>query len=72
MKKVIITGILILVGILNGAAIYSVFANPVTPPSQDVIQQYPYQTMGCCSTWKIELMCTATKTSEACKTHCSN
>lgn len=72
MKKVIITGILILVGILNGAAIYSVFAGPVAPPSQDVIQLYPYQTMGYCSSWGLELMCTAEKTSEACQTHCSN
>ena len=70
MKKFSITLVLIVLGLLNGAAIYNVCAGPVGPPSDEVVLEYPYQTMGKCGMWNLKLMCTKQITSKPCQTHC--
>lgn len=72
MKKFSITIVLTVLGLLNGAAIYNVCAGPVGPPSDDVVKEYPYQTMGRCGEWNLKQMCTKQVTSEPCKIPCQD
>lgn len=70
MKKVIIAGITTITLLLNCAAVYSLYADPVSPNLPIVGEERPYQAMGHCTPWVVDFMCVSRKTANICSNDC--
>lgn len=72
MKKVIFTLAVMAFCLLNGVAVYSVYASSFEPSIGGGVVTKKYQTQGYCTAWELGNMCTDKVTSEKCKNPCKD